>query len=183
VKSVRNIGLVADAARSVQAHARELGFVASGSANRSIEDASAGDILQEYERRVKNPRLRLATRTRFRSGHYADAVESGVKALNECVRALSGSTEDGDGLMTSVFSEKKPKLRINRLRTDSDKSEQRGHMMMCQGVVAGWRNPRAHSTSHEDSAESALSMLEHIDYLMRVTEAATRTRQRRQSRP
>jgi hypothetical protein len=133
VKSVRNVRLVADAARSVQTYARELGFVASGSANRSIEDASAGDILQEYERRVKNPRLRLATRTRFRSGHYADAVESGVKALNECVRALSGSTEDGDGLMTSVFSEKKPKLRINRLRTDSDKSEQRGHMMMCQG--------------------------------------------------
>jgi uncharacterized protein (TIGR02391 family) len=115
------------------------------------------------------------------SGHYADAVEAAVKALNECVRERSGSTEDGDSLMTSVFSEKKPKLRVNRMRTDSDRSEQRGHMMMCQGVVAAWRNPRAHSSQFEDSPEKTLMMLEHIQHLIEVTNRATRTRAKRKT--
>ena len=79
-----------------------------------------------------------------------------MKALNECVHERSGSSEDGDALMTSVFSEKWPKLRLNRLRTDGDRSEQRGHMTMCQAVVAAWRNPRAHSSSFEDTPANAL---------------------------
>ncbi len=136
-------------------------------------------LLNDFDRRIIDSDLRTATRSRFISEHYADAVEAGVKVLNECVRAKSGSTEDGDALMTSVFSEKSPKLRINRLRSASDRSEQRGHMMMCQGVVAAWRNPRAHSTEFDDTAEKALMMLEHVQHLIEVTKAATRTRTRR----
>lgn len=134
--------------------------------------------LAAFDVRITDDDLRRATRSRFDSGHYADAVEAGIKALNECVRAKSGSTEDGDSLMTSVFSPNKPKLRINRLRSESEKSEQRGHMMLCQGVVAAWRNPRAHSSQITDSPEMALAMLELIQHLMAVTKSATRTRSR-----
>lgn len=141
--------------------------------------APEDDLLAEYDRRIVDPDLRTATRSRFVSGHLADAVEAGVKALNECVRAKSGSVLDGDSLMTSVFSERSPKLRVNRLRSDSDRSEQRGHMMMCQAVVAAWRNPRAHSSQFEDLPTKALLMLEHVQLLMEMTKAATRTRTRR----
>ncbi|MGH7490505.1 MAG: TIGR02391 family protein [bacterium] len=123
--------------------------------------------------------MRAATRSRFVSKHYSDAVEAAVKTLNECVRARTGLTLDGDGLMTVVFSPKAPLLRINRLRSDSEKSEQRGHMMMCQGVVAAWRNPRAHTSQFEDTAGNVIMMLEHVQYLMSVTKAATRVRRRR----
>lgn len=133
----------------------------------------------DYDLRITDARLRTATRSRFASAHYADAVEAGVKALNECVRARSGSTLDGDSLMTSVFSVSKPKLRINRLRSESERSEQRGHMMMCQGVVAAWRNPRAHSSRFDDSPEAALAMLEHLQQLINITMSATRTRKKR----
>lgn len=133
----------------------------------------------EYDRRIVDEQLRSATRSRFESRHYADAVESGAKALNECVRAASGSVEDGDGLMTSVFSEKAPKLRINKLKSQSDRSEQRGHMLMCQGVVAAWRNPRAHSSEYDDHPDTTIAMLEHIQQLMRVSRAATKTRRRK----
>jgi uncharacterized protein (TIGR02391 family) len=132
--------------------------------------------LVEYDRRITDADLRLATRSRYVSSHYADAVEAGVKALNEIVRARSGSSLDGDPLMTSVFSEKSPKLRLNRLRSDSDRSQQRGHMMMCQAVVAAWRNPRAHSSKVEDSPSATVRMLEHIQHLIEVTNHATRTR-------
>lgn len=136
----------------------------------------AAQLLAEYDRRITEDGLRTATRSRFVSTHYADAVEAGVKALNELVRSRTGSILDGDELMTSTFSVKKPKLRVNRLRSDSDMSEQRGQMMLCQGVVAAWRNPRAHSSQFDDLPGTALMMLETLQHLMDVTRKATRTR-------
>ena len=69
-------------------------------------ELSENGPLAEYDRRIRNAELRAATRSRFESLHYADAVEAGVKALNERIRARTGRTEDGDGLMTLVFSPK-----------------------------------------------------------------------------
>jgi uncharacterized protein (TIGR02391 family) len=140
---------------------------------------SASDgLLEEYDQRILDVDLRAASRSRFVSSHYADAVEAGVKALNECVRMKSGRTEDGDALMTVAFSPNAPLLKINKGRTKSDESEQRGHMQLCQGVVGAWRNPRAHFLV-DDSPSRALMMLETIDALMTTTKSATRTRRRR----
>ena len=136
------------------------------------------DLAAEFDRRVVDPDLRSATRTRFLTKHYADAVESGVKALCECVRALTGRTEDGDSLMTLAFSPKAPLLRVNRGRSKSDESEQRGHMFLCQGVVSAWRNPRAHALI-DDSPARALMMIETLNDLVAATKTATRTRERR----
>lgn len=133
------------------------------------------ELLAEYDRRILDPDLRTATRTRFVSKHYADAVEAGVKALNELVRRRTGRTEDGDELMAAVFSPKGALLRINNLRSKSDQSAQRGHMLLCQGVVSAWRNPRAHTLT-DDSPARALMMLELVDDLLQITKKATRTR-------
>lgn len=135
------------------------------------------DYLAEYDRRIHDPDLRVATRSRFVAEHYADAVESGVKALNECVRQRTGKTEDGDELMTLVFSANAPILRINAGTSKSDVSEQRGYMQLCQGVVAAWRNPRAHKLL-SDSPARALMMLEMIEFLITTTKAAKRARKR-----
>lgn len=135
------------------------------------------DYLAEYDRRIQDPDLRVATRSRFVAEHYADAVEAGVKALNECIRSRTGLTEDGDGLMTAAFSPKAPLLRINAGRSRSDESEQRGHMMLCQGVVGAWRNPRAHKLL-SDSPARTLMMLATVESLITTTKEATRTRKR-----
>lgn len=168
-------------ARALASEVAEFGVprVQPGStkAEQPLEPADA--LLAEYDRRITADDLRAATRSRYVSTHYADAVEAGVKALNELVRSRTGSILDGDELMTSTFSVKKPKLRVNRLRSDSDMSEQRGHMMLCQGVVAAWRNPRAHSSQFDDQPETTLMMLETLQHLMDVTRNATRTRPQR----
>jgi uncharacterized protein (TIGR02391 family) len=132
-------------------------------------------LLAEYDRRILDPDLRAATRSRFVSKHYADAVEAGVKALNECIRKRTARTEDGDPLMTAVFSPNGPLLRVNRARSKSDESAQRGHMFLCQGVIGAWRNPRAH-TIIDDSPTRALMMLELVNDLVETTKAAVRTR-------
>ena len=136
------------------------------------------DRLRAFDERIRDEDLRAATRTRFVAEHYADAVEAGVKALCECIRKRTGRSEDGDALMTLAFSPNAPLLRINRGKSKSDESEQRGHMFLCQGIVGAWRNPRAHSLI-DDSPERALMMLETIDELMRITRGATRTRKKR----
>jgi uncharacterized protein (TIGR02391 family) len=146
----------------------------SGGRTLSPED----ELLAEYDRRILDSDLRLATRTRFVSQHYADVVEAAVKSLNQCIRTRSGRNEDGDELMAIAFNPKGGLLRINKGRSKSDESAQRGHMLLCQGVVGAWRNPRAHSLI-DDSPVRALMMLETIGELIRVTKAATRTRRRR----
>jgi len=146
----------------------------SGKGESAVLDPEA-NLLAQFDARVVDPHLRSATRSRFVSGHYADAVEAGVKALNECVRIKANRQEDGDELMTAVFSPNKPLLRVNQLRSKNEISEQRGHMQLCQGVIAAWRNPRAH-TLVEDSPTRTLMMLELINDLIDSTKRATRTR-------
>ena len=136
----------------------------------------ADELLAEYDRRIRNPELRAATRSRFEACHYADAVETGVKVLNERIRARTGRTEDGDPLMTLVFSPSRPLLRVvSKLRSKADESAQRGHMLLCQGVVAAWRNPRAHALT-DDDPRRALMMLEMIGDLMETVKRAVRVR-------
>lgn len=162
--------------------AAEFGTVATSRPVRVEDATSSGQLsltpLQQFDLQIIDANLRLATRSRYATEHYADAVESGVKALNELVRDRTGSMLDGDALMTWAFSPTSPKLRLSRLRSDSDRSQQRGHMMMCQGVVAAWRNPRAHSSGVIDSPKDALEMLGHLQHLMLVTKGAIRTRSR-----
>ena len=179
---------IIQAAHRFAGEVAEFAFRESNGADGSSESAGAGDTplragdapLSEFDRRITDEDLRASTRSRFVSGHYADAVETGVKALCDCVRSKSGYNDDGDSLMTTVFSQKNPLLRINALRSQSEQSAQRGHMLLCQGVVAGWRNPRAHSLV-DDSAERAMMMLETIQELIVVTKQSTRTRKRRRS--
>ena len=175
----RGAARLVDLARRLAGDLAEFAQPHAGSPEAAVEALPPADeLLAEYDRRVRDPDLRAATRSRFVSTHYADAVEAGVKALNECVRARSGRTEDGDALMTLVFSPNAPLLRINPGRSKNDESQQRGHMHLCQGVIGAWRNPRAHSLI-DDSPARALMMLETIDELMTTTKTATRTRRRK----
>jgi uncharacterized protein (TIGR02391 family) len=77
--------------------------------------------------------------------------------------------------MTVAFSPSKPLLRINKLKSKADESAQRGHMQLCQGVVAAWRNPRAHALTDDDPARCVM-MLETIGDLIETIKQAVRTR-------
>lgn len=168
-------------ARAIASELAEYGAATTIAAGEDVVLEPEDDLLAVFDARIVDPDLRAATRTRFVSLHYADAVESGVKCLNEVIRARTGRTEDGDPLMTTVFSVNAPLLRINPLRSQSDISAQRGHMMLCQGVVAAWRNPRAHSLLDDDPLR-AIMMLETVQDLIGTTKSAVRTRRRPQGK-
>jgi uncharacterized protein (TIGR02391 family) len=120
-----------------------------------------------------HPEIARAASTLYLNGHYANAIEDAVKALNNLVRLRSGSDKDGTALMESVFNPKNPTLKFNALADESDQNEQKGFMMMFSGAVAGLRNPRAHKIIHDDP-ESALEFIAFISLLAKLVDKAKR---------
>lgn len=138
-----------------------------------LEDAghaSVGKTLKAYEGLELHPVIERAAGQLFRDGHYANAIEDTVKALNALVRLNSGvDDKDGTKLMEYVFSPKKPILKFNDLADESDINEQKGFMMMFSGAVAGLRNPRAHKIIKDDP-EMALEFIAFINLLAKLAD-------------
>lgn len=131
---------------------------------------SSGKTLKAYEGLELHPAIERAAGALFRDGHYANAVEDAVKALNALVRMNSGvDDKDGSALMEFVFSPKQPILKFNGLTDSADSDEQRGFMMMFSGAVAGLRNPRAHKLIKDDP-EMALEFIAYISLLAKLAD-------------
>lgn len=95
-----------------------------------------------------HPKVTAVAQPRFTTGHFADAVEAALKALNTEVRSLAvarGATPmDGAALMHTVFSVKAPVIVLADLSTQSGKDMQQGYMEMFAGAMSAIRNPKAH---------------------------------------
>lgn len=112
----------------------------------------------------------------FKDGHYADAVENAMKALNSLVRLNSGVEDrDGEKLMQYAFGGKSPVLKVNKLADQSDQDEQRGFMYLFSGAVAGLRNPRAHKIIKDDP-EMALEFIAFISLLAKFADKAEKVK-------
>jgi uncharacterized protein (TIGR02391 family) len=131
----------------------------------------AAKALRAYEGMDLHSVIARAASQLYRDGHYANAVEDSVKALNNLVRLHSGHEGDGTTLMETVFSPKKPILRFNDLKDESDFNEQKGFMMMFSGAVAGLRNPRAHRLITDDP-ERALEFIAFVSLLAKLLDGA-----------
>src|SRR5260221_804702 len=130
------------------------------------EDAS-GKTLRAYGGLALHPKIDLAASELYRDGHYANAVEASVKALNLLVRLRSELDIDGTPLMEKAFSPNNPILKFNDLSDQSDRDEQKGFMMMFSGAVSGLRNPRAHGFIHDDP-ERALEFIAFVSLLAKL---------------
>ena len=138
-----------------------------------LDDAGrggAGKVLKAYDGLEIHPAIERAAGRLFHDGHYANAIEDAVKALNALVRLNSGvDDKDGTTLMEHVFSVNNPILKFNALNDASDRDEQKGFMMMCSGAVAGLRNPRAHKIIKDDP-EMALEFIAFISLLAKLVD-------------
>ena len=134
--------------------------------------SSTGKTLKAYEGLELHPVIERAAGQLFRGGHYSNAIEDAVKALNALVRMNSGvDDKDGTALMENVFSPKNPILKFNNLADDPGIDEQRGFMMLFSGAVAGLRNPRAHKIIKDDP-EMALEFIAFISLLAKLADRA-----------
>ena len=121
-----------------------------------------------FDELITDPDLRQVCRRPFADGYYSYSVELAYRCLNNAVKGKSGLTEaDGVNLMRNAFSANNPVLRLNGLRTTTEKDEQRGYMELYAGAMAGIRNPRAHELNFVDPPDVALELLVIANHLMR----------------
>lgn len=137
------------------------------------QHSPADKAINAYEGLALHPEIRRAASALFRDGHYSNAVQDAVKALNGLVRLRSGLEVDGVSLMQQAFSPKNPVLAFNNLMDQSDKAEQQGFMNLFCGAVSGLRNPRAHAFI-EDDAERALEFIAFVSLLAKLLDGAKR---------
>jgi uncharacterized protein (TIGR02391 family) len=136
-----------------------------------LGESRSGRALRAYEGLDLHPEIERAAGELYRGGHYANAIEDAVKALNDLVRLRSGLSKDGMQLMESAFSPSAPILKFNDLIDASDRDEQKGFMMMFTGAVAGLRNPRAHKLIKDDP-ERALEFIAYVSLLAKLLDGA-----------
>ena len=137
------------------------------------------NVLMLYDEMVTDNELREISRKLFYDGHYARAVEEAFKCINNLVKKKAKKENDpkldGSDLMHLVFSPDKPVLKINSLKTKSDKCQQQGYMEIFAGCMTGIRNPRAHEHKHYDEMKVALEMLAWANHLIHIARNAKRT--------
>ena len=139
----------------------------------SVDDTSVIEEIQrwlvQFDMLVTDGGLRQSCRRFFGRGDYALAVQKAYTYIDNMVRDNSGQPDKyGADLMRTVFSPKKPILRLNNLETLSDRNEQLGYMQIFEGAMTGIRNPRAHEYDFEDSPAEALEMLVLANHLVRM---------------
>jgi uncharacterized protein (TIGR02391 family) len=121
-----------------------------------------------------HPEVQTASATYVRDGHTGVAVFEAIKALEERLRTLSGTTLDGSKLVNSVLSEQSPQLVIADLNTETGRNTQNGVRMLAAGMVLALRNQGAHQKAAQLSDAETFEQLGLVSMLMRHLDNAKR---------
>jgi uncharacterized protein (TIGR02391 family) len=111
------------------------------------------------------PELWAAVRRSYESQAWSNAILDGIYHLSDVIRSRSGLQSDGVVLAGQALGGKMPKLRLNKLQTESDKNIQSGAEQLLRGLYQAIRNPRSHDRVN-DSQKEADALLVFIDFLL-----------------
>src|SRR5258708_16281281 len=115
------------------------------------------------------PRLWEAVRASIEAGKFTVGILDAIHLLTDVNRERSGLESDGVALIGAAFGGNSPKLKVNRLRTESEQNTQRGMETMLRGLYQAIRNPRSHE-SLQDNERDAKTLLLFVDYLLLVVD-------------
>jgi uncharacterized protein (TIGR02391 family) len=93
------------------------------------------------------PELWTAIENSYTSGNYTHAIRDAMSVVTEVLQDKSGLDDDGDKLVGQAlgFSEnEQPRIKVNKLQTQTEQDVQRGLMFVLKGMYALIRNPRSH---------------------------------------
>ena len=134
-------------------------------------------LVQSDEWSTIHPVITGVAKSRFDSGHFADAVEASYKEINsrikEEVRQRTGKVLDGADLMNNAFSLNNPIIVLEDLQSEDGQNIQKGYMMMFAGAMIGIRNPKAHSNDDTEPSE-AMRLIQIAGHLFSIFDTAVR---------
>ena len=110
-----------------------------------------------------------AIQKRYIAEDYTGAILDSIFLVSDTLRNRCDVELDGVALIGKVFGGNNPLLKINKLRTESEKSEQKGVESVLRGVFQSIRNPRAHE-KFKDSKKTCDMFIVFIDYYLEIIE-------------
>lgn len=96
--------------------------------------------------------------------NYFHAILEAAKSVADKIRQRTGLSDDGGVLVDRALGGEIPLLAINSLKTDSEKSEQKGFANLVKGTFGMFRNTTAHAPRitwaiNKDDAEEVFNLL------------------------
>ena len=125
-----------------------------------------------------HPKVIEVSQSLFETGHYSPAIFEAFKAVSNLVKEKTGLSLDDKDLMTRVFNEDNPIIKLNEGKTRSDRNEQEGFRFLFMGAIVGIRNPKAHETVIQTDPYKTLEYLAFASLLMRRVEEGKITKSR-----
>lgn len=105
----------------------------------------------------------------YDSENYAGAILDSIFKLTDTIRNKTGLEGDGSGLIGQAFGGDNPRIKLNKLQTDSEKDIQKGIQEILRGIYTAIRNPRSHDVIR-DTKSDADAIIIFIDYLLALIE-------------
>lgn len=152
----------------------------------TLDKVEQARTLSEAQRRAQELRADLSTRgvhpdvLRFcreelLADNYFHAVMEAVKSVADKLRTRTGLTDDGATLVDRTLTGDPPMLAINPLKTESEKSEQKGFAHLLRGTFGMFRNTTAHEAriNWPMTKEDAEDLFSLVSLIHRRLDAAT----------
>ncbi len=114
-----------------------------------------------------NERLWQSVRSSYENRHFTGAILDAIYFLSDLIREKTGLQSDGTALVGQALGGKSPKLKVNRLETESEKNIQAGIEQLLRGFYQAVRNPRSHE-KHTDTQKDADAIITFINYLVGI---------------
>ena len=109
-----------------------------------------------------------AIKTNYDNKNYSGAIKDSIIYLTNVIRDKTGLERwMALFLLDKLLGGKDPRIRLNKLQTDSEKDVQKGIQELLRGVYSAIRNPRNHEKS-DDTKEDADLTIALMAYLLKV---------------
>ena len=123
----------------------------------------AEELRADLTRRGVHADVLRFCRAELVADNYFHAVLEATKSIADKLRTKTSLTEDGAKLVDAALSGSSPRLAINPMATDSQRSEQSGFANLIKGTFGMFRNPTAHEAHilwamTKEDAEDLLSL-------------------------
>ncbi|MGF6095272.1 TIGR02391 family protein [Pseudomonas sp. 18175] len=115
--------------------------------------------------------LWASIRTSYDKQDFTGAILDAFHFLSDLLRKKSGAEGDGAALIGSALGGTAPKIKLNKLQTESEQNIQRGMETTLRGMYQTFRNPRSHE-KFSDTEEDAQVIIIFIGYIVRQIDSA-----------
>lgn len=122
------------------------------------------------ETRLPTP-LWEAVRANYEKRNFTGAILDAFYFLSELLRNKSGTEGDGASLIGQALGGAIPKIKLNRLQTESELNVQRGMELLLRGLYQSVRNPRSHDKV-ADSEDDAQTLILFVGYVVKQIDKA-----------